>query len=121
QTKDLTSTWRHSKRPGQEECFLTYALLGYFRSDFGFLFREAGRRGLLGKLRLELLTVLLMVLAFAVLNPLGLVAFYVPVWLLGNVAAQAQNYLEHYGAIPGDRKTDSVSCYGKFYNFIWFN
>jgi len=50
---------------------------------------------------------------FGVLNPLGLVAFYLPVWFLGNVGAQAENCLEHYGASPGNRKTDSVSSYGR--------
>ena len=56
-----------------------------------------------------------------VLNPRGLLLFYLPVWYFGNAAAQAENYLEHYGAIPGNRKTDSVSSYGRLYNLIWFN
>jgi fatty acid desaturase len=120
-TQDVTSTWRHSRWPGQEEGFLTYALFGYFRSDFGFLLREAKRRQVLGKVAVESLVFLSMVVAFAILNPLGLLAFYLPVWLLGNMAAQAENYLEHYGAIPGNRMTDSVSSYGKLYNLIWFN
>ena len=37
----------------------------------------------------------------------GFVCFYVPVWYLGQMAALAENYLEHHGAIPGDRRTDS--------------
>ena len=32
-----------------------------------------------------------------------------------------EHYLEHYGATPGDRRTDSVSSYGRLYNLIWFN
>jgi fatty acid desaturase len=37
------------------------------------------------------------------------------------VMSSAQNYFEHYGAIPGSTLTDSVSCYGWFYNLVWFN
>jgi fatty acid desaturase len=120
-TQDVTSTWRHSRRPDREEGFLTYALLGYFRSDFGYLLREAKRRQLLGWVLGETAAVLGLVMLFAMLNPRGLVFFYLPVWYLGNAAAQAENYLEHHGALPGNRKTDSVSSYGRLYNLIWFN
>lgn len=75
----------------------------------------------MSKVILETSALLAMILTFTVLNLHGLIAFYLPVWLLGNIAAQAENYLEHYGAFPGNRKTDSVSCYGTFYNLIWFN
>src|SRR5262249_9370095 len=55
------------------------------------------------------------------LNPLGLAVFYAPVWYLGIAAAAAENYFEHHGAQPGNRKTDSVSCYGWLYNVLRFN
>jgi fatty acid desaturase len=119
-TQDLTSTWRHSSWPGREEGFLAYALLGYFRSDFGYLLREAKRRQWLGRVLAETIAILALVILFGLKNPRGLM-FYLPVWYLGNVAAQAENYLEHFGAIPGNRKTDSVSSYGRLYNLIWFN
>ena len=48
-TKDLTSTWRYSPWPWREESFWSYALVGYFRSDFGFLLREAKRKGQLSR------------------------------------------------------------------------
>jgi fatty acid desaturase len=57
----------------------------------------------------------------AVLNPRGFFLFYVPLWYLGQCGALAENYLEHHGARPGNRVTDSVSCYSWFYNLIWFN
>jgi fatty acid desaturase len=120
-TRDYSSTWRYGKPPVAEEHFLAYAVLGYFRSDFGQLLGEAQRRGLRAEVRVQFLAVLGMVGVFALLNPLGLVALYLPVWLLGNVFAQAENYLEHHGATPGDRKTDSVSCYDRLYNLVWFN
>jgi fatty acid desaturase len=120
-TRDLTSTWRHSASPAREENFLTYALLGYFRSDFGYLLREAKRRRWLGRVIAETAAIVALLACFAVLNPRGLVWFYLPVWYVGNVAAQAENYLEHRGAMPGNRKTDSVSSYGMLYNLVWFN
>jgi fatty acid desaturase len=120
-TRDMTSTWRHGAWPEREESFLSYALLGYFRSDFGFLLREAIRRRWLRRVIGEALAVVALLAVFAILNPLGLVFFYLPVWYFGSAAAQAENYLEHHGAIPGNRTTDSVSSYGKLYNLIWFN
>ena len=120
-TKDLTSTWKYSPWPWREESFWSYALVGYFRSDFGFLLREVKRKGLLSWAIWEMAALFALLIAMGVLNPRGLVLFYLPVWYFGNAAAQAENYLEHYGAIPGDRKTDSVSSYGRLYNLIWFN
>ncbi|MBV8314670.1 MAG: fatty acid desaturase [Planctomycetaceae bacterium] len=120
-TKDLTSTWRHSTEPGREEGILSYALLGYFRSDFGYLLRETRRKGLRHLVIWEGGALLALLATLGILNPLGLIVFYLPVWYLGNAAAQAENYLEHYGANPGNRKTDSVSSYGRLYNLIWFN
>ncbi len=120
-TKDMSSTWRYGEYPWREEGILTYSLFGYFRSDFRRLVEEAKRRGREGAVREEAEALVLMLAVFAVLNPLGLAAFYLPVWLLGNMAAVAENYLEHYGALPGDRRTDSVSSYGRLYNLVWFN
>jgi fatty acid desaturase len=119
-TRDLSSTFRFGKPP-EEEGFLTYSLVGYFRSDFGALMTEAVCRGLRHAVRREFVGVLVMVAAFGWLNWLGLMVFYLPVWLLGNIFAQAENYVEHHGATPGDRRTDSVSCYGRLYNLVWFN
>jgi fatty acid desaturase len=120
-TWDVSSTWRYGKPPDEEEGLLSYALLGYFRSNFGALLSEAQRRGLGPAVRREFLAVLAMILALALVNPVGLTAFYLPVWLLGNIFAQAENYLEHHGATPGDRRADAVSCYGRLYNLVWFN
>jgi fatty acid desaturase len=120
-TKDLSSTWRFSQWPGFEEGFLSYALQGYFRSDFGVFLREAKKRQMLGWVIVESAAWLGLLVVLGIVNPLGLAFFYLPVWYLGNAAAQAENYLEHHGALPGNRKTDSVSSYGKLYNLIWFN
>jgi fatty acid desaturase len=120
-TGDHTSTWRYGEWPEREEGIVSYALLTYFRTDVGDLVREAKRRQLFRRALFETAAVLASWAVLAALNPWGFVAFYLPVWYLGNAGAQAENYLEHHGAIPGDRKTDSVSSYGRFYNWIWFN
>jgi fatty acid desaturase len=120
-TRDISSTWRFSRRPGFEESFLSYSLLGYFRMDFGLLLEEARKKHLTRKVYVELAAVLALVMILGWLNPLGLLCFYLPVWYLGTAAAQAENYLEHHGAQPGDRRTDSVSCYGTLYNLLRFN
>jgi fatty acid desaturase len=120
-TRDLSSTWRHSARPGREEGFLPYALLGYFRVRHGFLLGEAKKRKLLGRVIAETAALVGLLVVLGTLNPRGLVCFYLPVWYLGNAAAQGQNYLEHCGASPGNRMTDSVSSYGWLYNLVWFN
>jgi len=119
-TRDYTSTWRHG-RPPKEEGLLRYAVLAHFRSDFGYLLREVRQRGLGRAVAVEVAAVLGLWAALGLLHPLGLVAFFLPVWFVGIVAMHAQNYLEHHGATPGDRRTDSVSCYGRLYNLAWFN
>jgi fatty acid desaturase len=120
-TGDLSSTWRYSRRPEREEGILSYALLGYFRLDYGVLLAEARKKQVIRRVYGELAAVLALLAAIGWFNLPGLLLFYLPVWYLGNAAAQAENYLEHHGARPGDRKTDSVSCYGWLYNLLRFN
>jgi fatty acid desaturase len=119
-TRDVTSTFRFGKNGG-EETIVTYALLGFFRSSFEYMWNQAKQKGLLGLVIAEMIALAAFVSALAAVNWRGFLFFYLPVWYLGQVAAMAENYVEHHGAIPGDRKTDSVSAYGRLYNFIWFN
>jgi fatty acid desaturase len=120
-TKDFTSTWRYGTPPTREENILTYALLSYFRTDYKLLWREIRRRRLTMNVLCEITAMVAAIVLLAIGNWRGLVFFYLPVWYLGTAAGMAQNYLEHYGATPGNRQTDSVSCYNPAYNFIWFN
>ena len=119
--KDFTSTWQHGVPPIREENFLTYSLFGYFRTDFRFLYATAKQKQVSQQVVWEFATFAAMMVALLLVNPLGVVCFYSSVWLLGNIASAAENYLEHYGATPGNRRTDSVSSYGWLYNVIWFN
>lgn len=120
-TKDFTSTWRFGQPPKREEHILSYALLSYFRTDYKVIWREIRRQRLTTNVACEVAVMIAAVALLAVGNWRGLLFFYLPVWYLGTAAGMAQNYLEHYGATPGNRKTDSVSCYNRLYNFIWFN
>jgi fatty acid desaturase len=70
------------------------------------------------------------ILAYSFLGPIrtefgflfeGARQFGASLWYLGQVAAFAENYLEHYGADPRRFEANSVSSYGRFYNWIWFN
>ena len=46
---------------------------------------------------------------------------YLPAFYLSLALVNVQNYYEHYGAAPGSRLTDSVSYYGRVYNWLTFN
>lgn len=46
---------------------------------------------------------------------------YLPSFYLAFVLVNVQNFYEHFGANPEDRFANSVSHYGRFYNFIAFN
>jgi flavin-dependent dehydrogenase/fatty acid desaturase len=120
-TRDLSSTYRYSRHPDREESIFGYALLGSFRTGVGSLLDGARKNGSLRLTALETAALILFVLLLFVLDHRGAIFFYLPVWYLGQAAAHAENFLEHHGAIPGSRLTDSVSCYGRLYNLLWFN
>lgn len=48
--------------------------------------------------------------------------YFVPVQYVIETLRQTENYLQHWGASdPFDDKRDSVSCYGRLYNWLTFN
>ena len=120
QVSDRSSTYRRARADGSEERLLSYAFLGPIRGEIGVLWAGAVRRD-----RPLAWTELSCLLAFVglltALNWRGVLLFLLPVWYLGQVCALAENYLEHHGAQPGNRLTDSVSCYASLYNLVWFN
>jgi len=120
-TQDQSSTYRCSRSPTSEESIITYALLGPFRTDVWRFSQDARKHQRGALLLVETLWFVLFATVLGVLNPRGLLWFFLPVWYFGQVAALAENYLEHHLAIPGNRLTDSVSSYGKLYNWVWFN
>lgn len=120
-TRDGSSTYRYSRRPGEEEGILSYAFIGPWRVDYPHLVRRAARRGDGTLVWVECMTLVAYAATLGLLNWRGLVLFLVPAWYLGQSLALAHNYAEHHGAKPGNRLTDSVSCYGRLYNLFWFN
>jgi fatty acid desaturase len=124
-TKDPTSTYRYGK-DGNHEAWWRYMLVGPIRS---FRVSAPMRRRIIEKLRrarklrqyhLERVAVAAFWAALIWIDH-WFALFLVLVTYFARCAAYLENYLEHYGAIPGSRLTDSVSCYNRLYNLVWFN
>jgi fatty acid desaturase len=120
-TRDGSSTYRYSKQPGREESVFAYALWGPLRVDYPYLYRRCRKYGAIALLWVEATALLAYCILLAALNWRGLICFLLPVLYLGQACALAHNYAEHHGAQPGNRRADSVSCYGYLYNKLWFN
>lgn len=121
EVKDFSSIYRFSRRPPRAEGLLSYAFIGPARADLRLLWAGARRMNLQGQVIWETAALALFWLALCGFG-LGFFAFFhLPAWYLGQVAAHAENYQEHYLATPGSRLTDSVSCYNPLYNWLWFN
>ena len=117
-TQDESSIYRHGKG-GEPEWILAYSLLSYFRVNFVGLYK--GAVSFFGKfVVVETLFLVAFLVVLLILSPKGFV-FYLVTGYLGNVLANMENYFEHFGAPGTNRKNDSVSCYNKIYNFLWFN
>lgn len=120
--KDISSLFKYSgENQEREEGILSYSFIGFFRIDLLALAKRAKKPQDKRLLVMETLGVLLLWGLLISINWKFFLVFYLPVWYLGQVAALMENYFEHYGTKPGNRETDSVSCYGKIYNLLWFN
>jgi fatty acid desaturase len=117
--KDESSLYKYG-RDGMEESVLSYSFIGVFRTDLKSLFKRARKTS--GNLVFfELAAILLMHLIMIRISFATYLFLYLCSWYLGQVFALLENYSEHHGAKLYDRKRDSVSCYNKIYNLIWFN
>lgn len=128
-TGDWTSAYRLGKN-GEVEPFIPYVLgmvlrYRYHRKDMKDVHdefeAEVKRRGLTRQIQIELIAQKLFLIFLCWLNWKFFLFYYLPVWMVGSVAAWGFGYGEHYGAKPGNRKTDSVSSYNPIYNFLFFN
>lgn len=117
---DPSSIYDHSSVPGTPEPIVRYALYGPLRTDIRALYAKLSK-SFAGRCWSEVAALVGFWIALAAWEPKTFLYYYLPVWYLGQVAAHAENYLEHYGADPYNKLKDSVSCYGKAYNLIWFN
>lgn len=143
-TRDRTSTYRNGKN-GQHEPLAPYALRGAVDSIISRvaefvavtrLWRVGGneenllalaskrpdrRRRELRQIQVDRAAHCLALVGFAVISWQWTVMCYLPAFFCALTLVNVQNYYRHYGANPDSRMTDSVSYYGRFYNFIAFN
>lgn len=143
-TKDTSSTFRGG-RNGEHAGLLRYAFGGAVASLFTFvrlllsvvrLFRvganEAELRELasrahghrareLRQVQLDRLSSFLFLCLLVWLSWKWTVFCYLPALFIGLVLVNVQNYYRHYGACPESRYANSVSHYGRVYNFLTFN
>jgi fatty acid desaturase len=118
---DLSSLYRYSTHPGEPESFLRYALLSPLRADLLRYARAAWFGGRRARLMMDVATVVSVMAVLAWMRPAYFVFYYVPLVYFGHVVTYAEGYFEHNRAAPGDRYRNAVSCYSRWYNFIWFN
>jgi fatty acid desaturase len=118
---DLSSLQRYSPKPGEDEPFLRYILLSPLRADVPAYIRSGVRRGFGGRIALEFAALGLLWAFFLATDWRFALGFYLPLAYFGHVLTYAEGYFEHHGTAPGDKMRNSVSSYGEFYNWIWFN
>lgn len=124
-TQDPTSTWLFGKN-GQQEHFLPYILLGFFRqntpAELKKILPELKGKSYGKYLYWEILAALAVCITIFSINSLWFLLGVLPTIYLGWVLTDNQNYFEHHRASnPESRHADSVSYYGKLYNLLWFN
>ncbi|MGW7519831.1 fatty acid desaturase family protein [Streptomyces sp. NPDC054796] len=142
-TKDTSSTYRDG-RDGEHAGLLRYivggaldsmlslatALLSVTRlfrvgpheSALRYASRSPGPRGVeLRQVRLDRLAHFAFVCLLGVLSWQWLLMCYLPAVFLGLALVNVQNYYRHFGAEPDSRYANSVSHYGRVYNFLTFN
>lgn len=84
--------------------------------------REQPRRGReLGQVRRDRMFHAAALLACTIVAPTWLLLCYLPALFAACALVNVQNYYEHFGANPHSRFADSVSYYGRIYNFLTFN
>jgi fatty acid desaturase len=120
-TRDWSSIYRYGPTPKRPEALWRYALLAPLRESPFPLIADVRRSDEVGQLIAEAAFLALFVVLLGFIDWRGLLLIYLPVWYFGQVLARAEAYAEHFGATPGDRRTDAVSCYGRLYNLLWFN
>lgn len=79
------------------------------------------RKAELRQIQLDRFALLLGLLLFAAISWKWILVCYLPAFYLALAMVNIQNYYEHYGALPDSRYADSVSYYGRVYNWLAFN
>jgi len=118
-TRDESSIYRHGPGGRRPEPAWAYTLVGPFRENLTGMYRRTPKR-LRRQLALEALAVVALLGAAAWIH-IGAFLFLLALLWSGSAASHYQSWLEHAHATPGSRLTDSVSSYGRVYNWLWFN
>ncbi|MBB4923465.1 fatty acid desaturase [Kitasatospora kifunensis] len=141
-TRDITSTFRFSKDDGHAPLgrYLAFSLWGSI-SEFAITVATLPKACRVGKsepLLLELaspkqgktelrqiqadrLAVLALIALYAVLSWQWVLWCYLPAAAVAFTLVNVQNYYRHYGAQPKSRYANSISHYGRVYNWLTFN
>jgi fatty acid desaturase len=120
-TVDFASSYRFSEDPNIEEGFWAFTLKSVFRAEITPLVVEGVRQGNKGLIIAEFIALGAFWALLIFLSWKSFVFFYLPLWFLGQVLNYAENYVEHHGVSHLTNLDNSVSCYNRFYNWIWFN
>jgi fatty acid desaturase len=122
ETKDPLSSYRHGKN-GEVEGALTYCLLSFLRGNkpielYNGVSKRVSKWIILG----ECASICMFIAACLYLNWQWFLMGVMPSIYIGWVLSDAQNYFEHRFAVESkNRKANSVSYYGKIYNFLTFD
>lgn len=144
-TLDESSTFRCGKE-GEHTSIWHYAVLGalstlvnIFKYNIWSIFRlwrvgshesnllslvsrgVAKKQWELRQLQLDRFAYCMSLLIFLLVSWKWTLFCYFPAFFISLVLVNIQNYYEHFGAFPDSKMANSVSYYGKIYNFLTFN
>jgi fatty acid desaturase len=120
QTQDLSSTFAHGKN-GQHENAISYWLLAPFRDDVFESFRQARKENEALQITLESIACGAAALGYLLISWQFFLLFFLPTFYIGWSLTYLSNYYEHFGATPGERYADAVSCYNPIFNQLFCN
>ena len=119
-TRDHSSTFAYGKE-GRQEKVISYCALGLFRPGTVESYREAVRKGEGGQFWFELVLTVTGLAGLTVLSWRWMVFYYLPIFYAGWFLAHLENYYEHYLGTPEIAHANSVSHYGRLYNYLFCN
>ncbi len=119
-TRDRSSLYAYGK-DGEQEHALPYIALGFFRPYISRAYRDAVSKGHRTHFWLEVLATVVVFAAYAAISWQYVLLFYLPLYYFGWTVTSAENYYEHAGVPPEDPLSNSISYYGKVYNFLFCN
>jgi fatty acid desaturase len=120
-TIDPISIYRYG-HDGQPENAWSYTFKSYLRDDPVFIWRAINRKSPADArfALIELGAVLLLLVGALILN-WRFVLCMLPFYYLGHSLSSLNGFYEHYRGNPDKPIAWGVSCYDRFYNWLWLN